>query len=38
MSCDGAHSSWQRATRSYPKLQCKSTPGLTPLLLDIIND
>ena len=38
MSCDGAHSAWQRATRSYPTLQCKATPGLTPLLLDIIID
>ena len=38
MSCDGAHSAWQRAARSYPTLQCKATPGLTPLLLDIIND
>ena len=35
MSCDGAHTAWQR---SYPTLQCKATPGLTPLLLDIIND
>jgi hypothetical protein len=38
MSCDGARSAWQRAAWSYPTLQCKATPGLTPLLLDIIND
>jgi hypothetical protein len=38
MSCDGTHSAWQRAARSNPTLQCKAKPGLTPLLLDIIND
>jgi hypothetical protein len=38
MSCDGAHSAWQRAAHSGSTLQCKAKSGLTPLLLDIIND